>query len=354
MIRLADLFSLILVAGICAMVLGVPLIRLARRLGLLDIPGSAPHKTHSMPTPLAGGLILAISLGLSFLTQAQPIDRTASGILLAAAWMLGAGLLDDKIRLPPIAKLAAQFVGAAILIAGGTQVHIFKIAWIDLSLTMLWVVGIVNAFNFVDSMDGLALGIAGVAGAFFMLVTVDSGQPTLDRLSAAILGATIGTFFYNSPPAKTFLGDSGAQFLGMLLAGIGIAYHPPGLPQGVSWFTPILVLGVPIFDMSLVVVSRLRRRQALYRAGRDHTYHHLVALGLDSTRSVVCMHLTAIALGLVAFTALRASVLVANLVFVGLVIVGLAGLAALEWGQARAASSESPFVPDGTSDVRHV
>src|SRR3972149_3753355 len=134
-------------------------------------------------------------------------------------------------------------------------------------LPSLGIVGITNAFNFVDSMDGLALGLAGIAAAFFMLVTIDSAQPILAALSAVVFGATIGAYFFNAAPARMFLGDSGSQLLGFLLAAIGIAYTPAsaGLPQGVTWFTPILVLGVPIFDMGLVVISRLRSRRPTCR-----------------------------------------------------------------------------------------
>jgi UDP-GlcNAc:undecaprenyl-phosphate GlcNAc-1-phosphate transferase len=181
-------------------------------------------------------------------------------------------------------------------------------------------------------MDGLALGLSSIALAFFVLATLDAGQPTLAALSAALLGATLGLYFYNASPARLFLGDSGAQLLGYALAAIGIAYVPAGagLPQGVSWFTPILVLGVPIFDTTLVVVSRLRKRRPVYRAHQDHTYHRLVALGMHPSRSVLAMQLTAILLGLTAFIALNLSVLFANIVF-GLVLgCGLMCLALLE------------------------
>ncbi|MGH2626367.1 MAG: undecaprenyl/decaprenyl-phosphate alpha-N-acetylglucosaminyl 1-phosphate transferase, partial [Anaerolineales bacterium] len=129
-----------------------------------------------------------------------------------------------------------------------------------------------------------------------------------------------------------FLGDSGAQVLGFLLAGLGIAYTPAqaGLPQELTWFTPILVLGVPIFDTVLVVVSRLRRGRPVYRGGQDHTYHRLVALGLDPTRSVLLMQLAALTLGLVAFIALDATIVLANVLFGAIVLAGCVAVAILE------------------------
>jgi UDP-GlcNAc:undecaprenyl-phosphate GlcNAc-1-phosphate transferase len=140
-----------------------------------------------------------------------------------------------------------------------------------------------------------------------------------------MIGACVGLFFYNMTPARFFLGDSGAQTLGFLLASVGIIFTPVRFPQASSWFLPILILGVPIFDTSLVVFSRWRRGMPIYRAGRDHTYHRLTALGFDSTRAVAAMHIAAILLGCLAFIALNMEPFFANLLF-GLVL--LAGLAA--------------------------
>jgi UDP-GlcNAc:undecaprenyl-phosphate GlcNAc-1-phosphate transferase len=330
--RLADLFPLILLAA-CGALLASPLaVWFCRRVGLMDVPGSAPHKTHASPTPLAGGLVLACAVGFAYVLLQPAVDRQVAGILLGGGIMLVWGVLDDRFSLPPYQKLAGQILATLVLVVFSVQVRITRFAWLDLAITALWIIGLSNAFNFVDSMDGLALGLGAIASAFFMLVTIDSAQPVLAALAAAMLGAAVGAFFFSAAPARMFLGDAGAQLLGFLLAAVGIAYSPGRalLPQGVSWFTPILVLGVPIFDMTLVVVSRLRRRLPVHRAGHDHTYHRLLRLGLDSTRAVVAMQIVAILLGLVAFIALDATVLVANLVFAAIVLVGVAGVVALE------------------------
>ncbi|MGH2621834.1 MAG: MraY family glycosyltransferase, partial [Anaerolineales bacterium] len=276
--------------------------------------------------------VLAIAVAVAYVVGRPSLDRQTVGILIAGVLILVWGLVDDRFRIPPSAKLAGQLLAAVVLIGYGVQVRITRVPGIDLGLTLLWVVGLINAFNFVDSMDGLALGLASVATGFFMLVTLDAAQPELAGLSAAILGAAIGLFFFNASPAKLFLGDSGAQLLGFALAAIGIAYVPAGagLPQGVSWFVPILVLGVPIFDSTLVVVSRLRRGRPLYRAQRDHTYHRLVQLGVHPSRSVLAMQVAAVLLGLLAFVALDLTVLQANLLFSASLIVGALGIYALE------------------------
>jgi UDP-GlcNAc:undecaprenyl-phosphate GlcNAc-1-phosphate transferase len=330
LIRIADLFPVILVSILTALLSGPFLIRLAVRFGLLDQPGSQPHKWHSEPTPMAGGAILALAILVSILTVAPRPDRTVIGILIAAGIVFLWGLWDDRKTLPAWLKLLGQLLAAFVLWRSGVMVKILPLEGLNVFVTFFWAVGIVNAFNFVDSMDGLALGLAAIASAFFVLVTLDAQQPQLAFLAVAVLGATIGTFFFNAAPAKTFIGDSGSQLLGILLAGIGVAYNPVGLQPTVSWFMPILVLGIPIFNMTLVVSSRLIRRRKVYQAHKDHISHRLVHLGLDRTRTVLAIQLTAIVLGLVAFIALGGTPLTANLVYGAVVLAGVIVIAILE------------------------
>jgi UDP-GlcNAc:undecaprenyl-phosphate GlcNAc-1-phosphate transferase len=330
---LSDLFPILLVSAVVSIVATPLAIRLSRFANLVDYPGTAPHKRHSNPTPIAGGFILIAGLLAGSLIKLAELPTSFQGILIAAVMIFLMGLIDDRLNLSPVLKLLGQAVACSVLIIFGIQVRIFEAIILNYAVTFLWVIGITNAINFVDSMDGLALGLSGVCAAFFMLVTLDSAQPGLAALSAAILGASLGGFFYNTSPAKFFLGDSGAQLLGVSLAAIGIAYTPAqaGLPQGVTWFTPILVLGVPIFDTSLVVFSRLRRGLPVYRAGLDHTYHRLIHLGLDQARAILAMQLTSVFLGLVAFIALDASVLFANILFIAVVLGGIGLVVAFEY-----------------------
>jgi UDP-GlcNAc:undecaprenyl-phosphate GlcNAc-1-phosphate transferase len=147
-------------------------------------------------------------------------------------------------------------------------------------------------------------------------------------LSALLLGSCIGMFFFNASPARTFLGDSGAQFLGFMLATIAMAYTPQGFIQTSSWFVPILLLSVPILDTALVIVSRLRQGLPIYKAGQDHLYHRLVQLGLSPVQSVTLMHVAALITGCLAFIALPLQSVWANLIF-GLVVLG--GLLVIFW-----------------------
>lgn len=330
MIKLAQLFPIILWTLIGALVSSPVLVRLGVRLGFVDVPGAEPHKLHATPTPMVGGGILAVAITLGYLVDRPGVDDSVVGIFVGGIVVLIWGMWDDKFQLPPLAKIAGQLLAALILWHYGVRAHLVLNEWINFILTMFWIVGLINAFNFVDSMDGLALGLAGIASAFFMLVTIDSEQVTLAYLCAALFGAAVGAYGVNAFPSKMFLGDSGSQLLGLCLAAIGIVYNPIGLDQAVSWFTPILVLGVPIFDMALVVFSRARHRRKIYQANRDHVYHRLLFLGLDSTRSVLGMQLVAIVLGLVAFIALDSTPITANMIFAVVLLGGIISVVYLD------------------------
>ena len=328
------MFEAILISLALIAILAWLSIRYTAQFGLIDRPNSAPHKQHPIPTPLAGGIALLGTLlvaGWLMGTLRYPaVLATFGGALVVFLF----GLWDDyRIVTPPL-KLTGQVLGAIVMILLGLGIRIFESPeffltsntpldrYIDWGLTILWVVGITNAFNFVDSMDGLAVGLGGMAAAFFMLVALDSGQADLSRQFALLLGACIGLYYFNASPARLFLGDSGAQTLGFILAGLAIAYHPRGANQSSSWFIPILLLAVPIFDAALVIFSRIRRGKAVYAAARDHTFHRLLRFGWESNRAVLAMQITALFLSCLAFIVLTRPPLVANGVFVLVLICG--------------------------------
>ena len=328
------MFESILLSSLLVALLAWLSIPLVKRVGLLDLPQSAPHKLHTQPMPIAGGIALVVTLLLCAWLFNTLHDGDVVATFGAGAIVFLFGLWDDFKGISPLLKLIGQVIAAIVLIEFGVAIRIFESpefflgglgvigVYLDWLLTILWVVGITNAFNFVDSMDGLAVGLGGMAAAFFMLVTLDSGQFVLSRHSALILGACVGLYFFNSPPARLFLGDSGAQTLGFILAVLAIAYQPQGANQSSSWFVPIMILGVPIFDAALVVFSRLRRGKAVYLAARDHTYHRLIAAGWSSTRAVLAMQVAALLLGCLAFVVLPRPPLVANITFAAVLFIG--------------------------------
>ncbi len=324
-------FVNILFASLFSLGIGWVTIRVARRVGLMDIPDILPHKKHTTPVPLAGGLTLFLTLLVGSLAFNRAMLAELWPVLVPAALVFALGLWDDFKRLSARVKLAGQLLAAVLLVLLGTNVQIIPFGFLGLpgdwrlflniAITLVWVVGITNAFNFIDSMDGLVVGIGGIAVAFLVLVTLGSSQVALLSLLTLLVGTCAGLYYHNTTPARFFLGDSGAQTIGFLLAAIGIVFTPERYPQGSSWFLPILILGVPIFDTSLVILSRLRRRKPVYQAGRDHTYHRLVALGLDNSRAVASMHIAAILLGCVAFVALNFTPLLATGLFILVVVV---------------------------------
>jgi UDP-GlcNAc:undecaprenyl-phosphate GlcNAc-1-phosphate transferase len=310
-------------------------IQVAVRLKLMDIPGALPRKQHQLPTPYAGGIALLLSLLVLLVGTGMWRSVELRGLFLAVLVIFVFGIWDDYKKLKPAVKFCGQLLAAFILIYSGIYVRIFESSqffigghhefiWLDWGITLVWIVGVTNAFNLVDSMDGLAVGLSAWAFAFFMLATLDSQQRVLSVLSAMVLGICLGLLFYNITPARLFLGDAGAQSLGLLLATIAIKYTPQVPYQKSSWFVPILLVGVPIFDTALVSFSRLRRRKPFYLGGMDHTYHRLVALGLEPGRAVMAMHMAALMLECAAFVALSLSPGQANGIFAGCLLAGFA------------------------------
>jgi len=304
--------------------------QLSLRMGLLDRPNAEPHKKHLRVVPLAGGFVIGGVLlafaGLAGLFAQKDVRAMLAGGAIALLF----GILDDYRSLSPAWKLLGQIIAAVVMVISGVQIRLFQLDMLNIGLTLVWVVGVTNAFNFVDSMDGLASGLAGVAAGFFMLVAFESGQAQLSSFSAILVGICAGVYYATALPARYFLGDSGAQFLGFILGGLAIAYNPAGFLPTQSWYIPILLVGVPIFDSALIILSRLRRHKPIYRSGLDHTYHRLVALGMHPNRVVLTMHFMAILLGCLAFIALSLPPLWSNVVFSACLTAGVVGIIFLE------------------------
>lgn len=320
----SHLFFIIFLSAVITLLLSPLAIWFCRRVGLMDIPLREGHKLHHRPVPLAGGMILFITLIILSLVEGITFQHDFLVYLLPFSVILVFGIWDDAVGLNPLVKLVGQLLAACLLIYNGAYVQLFPSQIVNYLFSIFWLVGITNAFNFTDSMDGLAVGLATLSSACLMLVTLQSGQLQLTVMSTIVLGSCIGVFFLNSAPAHYFLGDSGAQFLGFFLATVAMEYAPVGYTRLTSWFVPILLVAVPIFDTTLVVVSRLRRRLPVYRGNLDHTYHRLVRLGMSPNRAILCMQMSAVALDCIAFILLTTSPLVANIAVGGLAILAVA------------------------------
>lgn len=341
-LELFDLIQTVKIAMssiVLAFVLGLPGIWLAWRFGLVDYPGAAAHKQHSRPTPLAGGIILILCL---------PLVMSLWGMWHEALWDLFAGaavifvfgLLDDRFGFNAPLKFGGQILGALVLVLNGFSVEFlgglglpFEMSLVNVFqvfITVFWLVGVTNAFNLTDSMDGLTAGLAAISAGFFMLTCLVSGQLVLAQLSALLFGVAFSLYALNMTPALSFLGDSGAQTFGFLLAGIAVLYTPNDAPQASTWFVPILLVIMPIFDTSLVVISRLRRGKPIFDADLAHTYHRLVRLGLNPRKSVFVIQMAALLSCMIAFIVISFEPLAANLVFGGVLAAGLLAIVLFE------------------------
>jgi UDP-GlcNAc:undecaprenyl-phosphate/decaprenyl-phosphate GlcNAc-1-phosphate transferase len=296
------------VALLASLGLTIPVRFFALRMGLVDHPG--PRKVHLKPIPLLGGI--AIYLGFAaavLLTQHGVMKQQTIAILSGATLLAIVGFLDDGGLLHHQVKLFIGMpVAAFFLVASGIRAQLFSQffpgtfgAILDGCFTIVWVVGITASFSILDHMDGLCAGITAVAAAFFTLSAFMNGQTIVQTLGAATLGAALGFLRWNFNPAKIFMGDGGAMFLGFLMATLGLKIRPDGAPFPAGWLVPVLILGVPIFDTTLVSISRARRGLLPFTSpGKDHTAHRLSNLGLGHRGAVLVLYLLAAILGTIA------------------------------------------------------
>jgi UDP-GlcNAc:undecaprenyl-phosphate GlcNAc-1-phosphate transferase len=286
----------------------VPLaLRTAVHLDVFDHPGG--YKQQRNPVPYLGGVAIIIAFAGSILAAAAiqpPVSGFAElAVILGSAVALGlVGLIDDLRSLPLWPRLTAMFAAGGALWMAGVRVHLFDGGVVDLAITLVWVVGITNAFNLLDNMDGLSAGTAVVASLSFFLIAAANGQFLVAALSLALAGAAIGFLRHNRYPAKIYMGDAGSLFLGFMLAVVGVKlrFHAP---REITAFVPILVLGIAIFDTVLVVVTRMRAGKSPFAGGRDHTSHRLAARGIPVRRTVGLLHLAGGALGWLAMVMSR-------------------------------------------------
>ena len=281
--------------------------KLAMRTGFMDIPDA--RKAHAHPTPFLGGLAVFIGLACSFLLFS---DHSPQSLIIGVGALatLLLGLWDDKTQASAKNKLLGQVAIACLTYFSGLSISFFTdpfsgqviyLEWVSFPITVLWIVSMMNTLNLIDGMDGLASGVSAICAFMMTLVAIALGQYPVALLSASILGATLGFLRYNFMPAQIFLGDAGSLLLGYLLATVSII----GVLKSTLTFAlllPLLMLAVPIFDTLDAIVRRIRRRQPIYMADRDHIHHRLLRMGFNPKQVVLILYALTIVFGAIALT----------------------------------------------------
>jgi UDP-GlcNAc:undecaprenyl-phosphate GlcNAc-1-phosphate transferase len=319
-------FFVFLVAFALAAALVPVAAAIGRRNGILDTPG--PRKVHQTPTPRVGGIavfaafmvvvvtgnvgvphVAHLDLARAWLEQpfallqaAYRVETKLIGLLVGCSIVFVVGLLDDVLgsRFGPGWKLAGQILAAVVVVGSGIRCDFLVYTWLNVLVSILWIVGITNAFNLLDNMDGLSAGVAFVASLVLLINAWLLGEFFIGLLLVAFMGSLLGFLFYNWHPASIFLGDCGSLFIGFFLASLTLLQRYVSHASGTYFpvLMPVVVLALPILDTATVVVIRLREHRPIYVGDSRHLSHRLVSLGMRPPLAVATIYLLAFGLGL--------------------------------------------------------
>ena len=319
---LLSTFNLMAVAAALGLAIVLtPLVRaLARHAGMVAKPKS--DRWHKKPTSMLGGLAIWLSFIIAYLIFV-PRSPYSWVLLGSSTFMFVVGLVDDIVHIKPYQKLIGQVMASAIVIYYGLRLPWTNSLSVDMALTIFWLIGITNALNLLDNMDGLASGIAVIASGFLALSFITTGQYSDALMLVTFAGALLGFLLYNSHPASIFMGDCGSLFIGFFLASSALINLSGGRSRSFLpvLAVPILVLFIPIFDTTFVTLLRKLSGRAASQGGRDHTSHRLVALGLSEQRAVWMLYGLAFLSGLVAVMVQRVKTDVSLAAIAGFTIV---------------------------------
>lgn len=289
--------------------------KIANRLGAIDVPRDE-RRIHKKPIPRMGGLAIYISFALMSLVFSG-FNIHVMGIILGGTMLVILGMLDDINPLKPLHKLIIQILAAVVLILFGVKIsgitlpfvsssEMISIGNLGIPLTILWVVGVTNAVNFIDGLDGLASGLGVIFSITLFAISIISDRYVAMLLTSILAGSCLGFLPYNFNPASIFMGDTGSQFLGFTLAAIATQGAIKSA-AAVAFAVPILILWIPIFDTLFAMVRRKINNRPIMEADRGHLHHRLLDLGLSQKQVVVIMYIISIVLGAAAIIAMTLS-----------------------------------------------
>jgi len=281
---------------------------LAIKAGLLDKPTNT--KAHVRPTPLLGGLAIYIAFFLAILFTLG-VTKDLIPIFIGGTLLLIIGVIDDKAGMMPNIKLFGQFIAALTVAKMGIRVAFIPNYYLSVLFTCFWIIGMTNAFNLLDNLNGLSAGIASIAGFFFALLAWLRGDFMVATFAIALCGSSLGFLKHNFPKASIFMGDAGSLFIGFVLACIAVIGSWETPTKITSLAVPIFILGYPIFDTMLVTIMRIKEKRSIFQGGKDHSSHRLALLGLKKKRAVLVIYGITFVLGLCACVLTRVNAVTA-------------------------------------------
>jgi UDP-GlcNAc:undecaprenyl-phosphate GlcNAc-1-phosphate transferase len=293
-----DYFFLFVISYVLVGVLTPLMRKIALAQGVLDRPNSA-HKSHKNPVPYLGGV--AIIIGVVVVSYIALISNKftwsnfwlATSVLGPAVVMGLVGLWDDLKSLNPLPRFIGQSIAgvvvAIILILNDNVGNPTGITALDAAITVLWIVGICNSINFFDNLDGGAAGTVAITAISLTYLAITGDQYFIAALAVVVAGSTLGFLVWNRAPARIYMGDAGALFLGLLIATLTVRFKPSTDNSVASFAIPVLLLAIPILDTTVAVFSRLRRKVSPFQGGKDHLSHRLVRLGLSRKSSAIIL-----------------------------------------------------------------
>ncbi len=297
----------LLVSGVLSFILSPIAKKTAYKIGAIDVPKD-DRRMHKEPIPRLGGLAVFFAFLVTVLLLV-PMNRELQGILLGAVIIVVLGVIDDSVSLPAMVKFVVQIFAALVVVYHGTRIDVisnvnifsdtayFSLGGWGIPVTVFWIVAITNAVNLIDGLDGLSVGVCTIASISLLIISAILSELTLVVIMAALAGACLGFLPYNINPAKMFVGDTGATFLGFILATMSI--------QGtfktyaiLSFAVPFLVLGLPIFDTAFAICRRLLHGQSPMHADRGHVHHRLIDMGFSQKQTVMILYVISGILGI--------------------------------------------------------
>ncbi|MEP7313466.1 MAG: MraY family glycosyltransferase [Pseudomonadota bacterium] len=291
-----SLLLALIVALAVTMALVPLLMRWAGALHVLDEPGE--RKVHDTPIPRIGGIAMCVGVVVSVVAWLSTNDPRVIAYITGAAVILGFGVWDDRVDLPPFAKILGQLLGIlAVMLFGGIAIDSFTLvdrhhlpAWIGMPLTVLFILGVTNAINLSDGLDGLAGGTTLLTAAVLALIARIAADITVATMALALVGAILGFLRFNTHPARIFMGDGGSQFVGFTVAVLAVMLTQ-NEAVAISTATPLMLLGLPVVDTLMVMAQRFREHRPLFSADKRHVHHKLLDLGFDHYEAVLVIYL---------------------------------------------------------------